>query len=259
MYRVTLLLLSCLATAWPALAGGFDPDKFENWVSMRVGSGDPVYWYSTGTLRAYPGGRLLAHIEGYDTARLLSHDAGAEAVQGSRKVYRYLDPETGAAVTDSAGAVVAPIAYPYQLISYELEGDRLITWVEQGAGERLQRIGPGNSIEATPVGAGILFSAPLFLDMETPRGRYQTFEHYDFYYPPADDLDSSYITFVRYGDAPAWADADKAVMHMSTRRLSSYEAVPAAFRAWIEKEMPLWREPPATLDEIRALQVGQSP
>jgi hypothetical protein len=257
LHRACLLLAILFLAAPPLLAQGFDRQTFDRWVTMRVGAGEPVYWYSTGTLRAYPGGELLATIEGYDTARLLPAESTAErALQASRKVYRYLDPESGEPMRDGDGEPVPPIAYPYQFISYELDGERMVTWVEQGAGERLQRIGPGDSIRATAMGDGVLFSAPLFLDLDTPRGPYQTFENYDFYYPPGGALDGSYITFVRYGDAPAWASARKAVMHMTTQRFDRYDAVPADFRRWIEESMPLWRQPPADLADIRRLQAA---
>ena len=55
VYRAAAVALS-LSLALPALAGGFDRERYEQWVTMRVGDGEPVYWYSHGTIRAYPGG-----------------------------------------------------------------------------------------------------------------------------------------------------------------------------------------------------------
>ena len=246
-----LLLLSLTAHG-----SGFDQDTFDRWVKMRVGTGDPVYWYSTGTIRSYPGGELIATMEGYDTARLdTEHSTKTKAVQLSRKTYVYRNPETGEVVKQADGTPAPAIAYPYQFITYELKEEGLETWVEQGKGERLQRIGPGSDLNAHHLEGGVLFSAPLFLDFELPGGnRYQTFEHYDFFSPNSSNLDDSYITFVRYGSAPRWSSADKVVMHLITQRFDQYEKLPASMREWIESDAALWREPPKDMDEIMKLQ-----
>lgn len=245
-----------LAASFSVNAQGFDSSLFQRWNAMRVGSGEPVYWYSQGSIRAYPGGELLATMEGYDTARLDAENSTDTLVrQLSRKIYVYRDAQTGEVLRLPNGEAVAPIAYPYQYISYELKGDLLETYVEQGAGASFRRIGPGTDITAETLGAGVLFSAPLFLDFEVPGGRYQTFEHYDFFSPNGRDGEHSFIVFVRYGDAPEWApDADKIVMHMTTERFDKYADVPAAFRNWVEANHPLWREPPRDAAEIKALQ-----
>lgn len=259
MYRprkvLTLLLL--LAAATGAGADPFDPELFEQWVLMRVGGGEPVYWYSSGTIRAYPGGELIATIEGYDTARLDRAASTADkAVQLSRKTYLYRDPETGEVMRNTDGSPVAPIAYPYQLITYELKDGVLETWVEQGSGASVRRIGPGGDMRAQRLEAGTLFTAPLFLDFETPRGRYQTFENYDFFAPGGNPRDG-FILFIRYGDAPAWAEGtDKIVMHMTTERFERFDDVPASFRDWVRENAPMWLEPPADMDEIERLQAG---
>lgn len=256
--RAAILAL-LLAAAASAQADPFDRELFEQWVLMRVGGGEPVYWYSSGTIRAYPGGKLIATIEGYDVARLDSAESTPDkAVQLSRKTYLYRDAGTGEIMRNPDGSPVAPIAYPYQLISYELKGGALETWVEQGAGEAIRRIGPGGDLRAQRLEAGTLFTAPLFLDFETPRGRYQTFENYDFFAPGGNPRDG-FIVFLRYGDAPPWAEGtDKIVMHMTTERFERFEDVPAAFRDWVRENAPMWLEPPADMDEIRALQAGDA-
>ncbi|MEM6809764.1 MAG: hypothetical protein AAGA41_10980 [Pseudomonadota bacterium] len=255
-YRAAALAL-CWILAQPALAGGFDRERYEQWVTMRVGDGEPVYWYSHGTIRAYPGGKLIATIEGYDTARLdVDSTTADKAVQLSRKTYIYRDAETGEIMRNPDGSTVAPIAYPYQLITYELKGDTLETWVEQGKGDKMRRIGPGGDMKAQVLEAGTLFTAPLYLDFETPRGRYQTFENYDFFAPGGNPRDG-FILFIRYGDAPAWAEGtDKIVMHMTTERFESLDAVPESFRAWVSDNAPLWLQPPADMDEIENLQAA---
>ena len=241
-----------------ATEGRFNAKLFDRWVAMRVGTGEPVYWYSEGTIRAYPGGELVATMAGYDTARLdTSQSRPGYAVQLSRKTYLYRDAGTGEIMRRADGSAVAPIAYPYQLISYELRDDgALETYVDQGAGTTYRRIGPGSSTRAVPLPSGVLYNAPLYLDFELPGGRrYQTFENYDFFSPNSDPAAGSFITFIRYGDAPDWATGtDKIVMHMTTRRFERYEDVPGEFRAWVEANASLWREPPRDMAEIRALQ-----
>lgn len=73
---------------------------------MRAGGGQPVYWYSEGTMRAYPSGRLIALMEGFDTAVAHWPEPGKPlAHQYNRKIYIFRDPETGAVIGDA-------IAYP---------------------------------------------------------------------------------------------------------------------------------------------------
>ena len=49
---------------------GFDRDTFEQFVEMRGGTGDPIYWYGFGVVTSYPEGKPLARIEGLDLGRL---------------------------------------------------------------------------------------------------------------------------------------------------------------------------------------------
>ena len=54
-FRLALFVTSLLApfTTYAQIdGGGFDGALFDRFVSMRTGDGDPVYWYSIGTLRA---------------------------------------------------------------------------------------------------------------------------------------------------------------------------------------------------------------
>lgn len=257
-WAILTSLLVSLTAPLSASADGFNEPLFQKWVAMRTGTGDPVYWYSTGTIRSYPDGKLVARIEGYDTGRVVWDEVNAnKALQLSRKVYMYRDPETGEIMKDKQGNQVEPIAYPYQLISYELKGDDMITWVEQGAGDTLQKIGPGSDILPTETGGGTIFNAPLFLDYPGPDGtQYEAFENYDFFEPDADGGNGRFITFLRFGDAPPWADADKIVMHLVTWRTDDFNEIPDSMRSWVTEDAPLWREPPKDLAEIRELQKG---
>ncbi len=236
-------------------ANGFDQETFKTWVDMRAGGSDKaVYWYAVGEVFAYPSGELLMTVEGIDTARTVWDEEDANtAYQLSRKTFVYRDAKTGEVLKEYRGKPVEQIEYPYQLITYQLKDDRLRTFVEQGAGPMLQRIGPGEDIRARRVGSGILFSAPLFLDMEFPGGRYQAFEHYDFMVEPGSAAIPQ-CSWVRYGDLPPWAGGTPSIMHMVTWRIDDYAELPAGLRDYLEVEARLWMAPPEDFNEIRVLQ-----
>lgn len=244
-----------------AEASGWTPERFKTWVQSRASDGSPVYWYSVGTLRAFPGGEMLYKLEGYDTARA-SHVSATKTEQYSRKIYIYRDVETGEVIKEVNGETVEPIAYPYQFITYDYKTDGdapyLQTFVEQGKAPRVQKIGPGTDITVRQVRNLELYTAPLFLDFPIPgtETRYQTFENYDFVIPQ-DPNQPGMITFMRYGPLPTWAQKDgitMGAMHMTTWRISNYEDVPESLRSYIEAEAPLWAEPPKDLADIRRLQ-----
>ncbi|MEL6687564.1 MAG: hypothetical protein AAFP97_08075 [Pseudomonadota bacterium] len=251
---------------WPdpasAEANGWTQERFDMWVEARAGTGEPVHWYSEGTLRAFPGGELLYKLEGYDisNARRVS-DTLAE--QYSRKIYIYRDPVTNEVIREVNGEPVEPIAYDYQFITYELKENEdgeayLETFVEQGAEPRVQRIGPGTDITVRQVGELSLYTAPLFLDFPLPNGtQYVTFENYDFIIPDEAEDGPAAITFMRYGPLPKFAIKDEktmGAMHMQTWRIEDYEDVPETLRSYVEADAPLWMEPPADLAEIRRIQ-----
>lgn len=252
-----LILLSALVVPSIAVAagGGFDSELFERWLSARAGDGDPVYWYSIGEVYSYPEGELLARLEGFDTARLLrSTDHPGTAHQLSRKVFVYRDTETNEVLTEVEGKPVTHIKYPYQFITYTLDGDRLVTIVEQGSGPQLRTIGPSDEITARRLGDTAIYSAPLFLNIETPRGKYEAFEHYDFFLQPTSATQPYQLSWLRYGDLPPWLGPGKSIVHLVSWRVDSFDELPATIREYAEKEARLWLQPPKDMDEIRRLQ-----
>lgn len=258
-------LLAAAGPARPSVAvdghvaeGGFDAEAFRVWISTRVGDGQPIWWYSSGSVRAYPSGELLFFMEGFDSAVAYWPDPKANLVhQYNRKIYIFRDIATGAVLREWRGKAVEPVAYPYQFITYELKGDRVETWVEQGRKPRVQRIGPGSNMSARKVGDTYVFTAPVYLDFPIPGGerRYQAFENYDFFVNTDGRAKEPHqLSWLRYGPLGDWADGMESIMHLVTWRVERWADIPANLRGYIESEHPLWRSPPKDLAEIRQLQ-----
>lgn len=242
--------------AWRA-EGGFDAETFRTWVRLRAGDGAPVFWVSAGTVRAFPSGDLLAFMEGFDAARAHWPEPGRLAHQYNRKIYLFRDPATQALLKGADGRDAEPVAYPYQFITYGLAGDRLETWVEQGAGPRRQRLGPGRNMAVRRVGRTLVYTAPVYLDVALPMGqRLQAFENYDFVVDPERPASDWVLSWVRTGAAPPALGGGPCVMHLVSWRVDRFADLPASLRAYVEERAPLWRAPPRDLAEIRALQAA---
>jgi hypothetical protein len=250
----TLLALS-IALVPQAVADGFDQKAFRAFVDMRVGTGEPVYWYCTGTVYAYPSGEPLMRMEGIDTARLWRDAKEPEvAKQLSRKTFLYRDLQTNEVLTSWRGQPLAPIEYPYQFITYELAGEQVRTLVEQGRAPNVQKIGPGDDMQVRRVRGDYIFTAPLFLDFPLPNGRrYEAFENYDFFVSGAERVDpATYrLSWIRFGDLPG---AGKVVMHLVAWRIDAYAELPQPMREYLEARAKLWMQPPQSIEEIRELQ-----
>ncbi|MBM4216222.1 MAG: hypothetical protein FJ173_08645, partial [Gammaproteobacteria bacterium] len=98
IFILTLFIASGLcAPRVDASDRGFTSEIFKQWVDMRVGEGQPVYWYAVGIAYTFPEGRPVMRIEGIDAARLettLSSDSDAHQI--SRKIFVYRDITTNA-------------------------------------------------------------------------------------------------------------------------------------------------------------------
>ena len=235
----------------------FTEEQYERFVDMRTGGdGNAVYWYSTGTVKAYPSGEIVATMEGFDTARVIRE--GSKAHQLSRKTYIFRDAETGEMIREVNGNPVEPIKYPYQFITYDLEDGQMSTVVEQGRTPNLQTIGPSvGGLTVSMIGDVAVYTAPLYLDFPLPGGaRYQAFENYDFFIQPESvDRDERYqLSWVRYGAAPPLNDGKPVIMHLVTWRVDQFEDLPQSMRDYVLREAQLWQEPPKDMAEIRALQ-----
>jgi len=257
MRRIVMIVLVGLLVVpglvW-AEGGGFDEELFEIFLKARVGTGEPVYWYSIGEVYSYPDGALIARMEGFDTARLVRDEKDPHtAYQLSRKTFTYRDPDTNEVLREVDGKPAIHIKYPYQFITYKLIGDQMQTFVEQGSGKRLTKLGPAKEMVARRLGDAVAFSAPLFLNFETPRGKYEAFEHYDFFIQ-ADGSVPNQLSWLRYGALPPFLGSGKTIIHLVSWRVESFDDLPDTMKGWVKSDAQLWSGPPKDMDEIRELQ-----
>ncbi len=253
------LILICLVYYLQPLAAqniDFNQEVFDTWVDMRVGDGEtPAYWYCVGEIYSYPEGELVGRMQGVDLANLIPI-AKDSVIQLNRKIFLYLDKETGEVLDEWNGQPVRHIKYPYQMIHYVLEGERLKTWVTQGSGRQLTNIGPGYRTVARKVGQTYFFGSPVFLNFETPRGKYEAAENYDFIvHTTAEQTEDKYqLMWWRYGDLAPHYGGGKGTIQLTAYRVDQFEDLPNPLRSYIEEEAQMWLKPPADLEEITKLQ-----
>ncbi len=238
----------------------FNQDIFNKFIEMRVGDGKkPVYWYCYGEVYSYPDGKLLSRMEGIDAANLIPVSKDS-VIQLNRKIFVYTDAQTNQVLKEYNGQKVTHIEYPYQKITYVLQGDKIATYVEQGSGERITKMGPGYKTLARQIGDSYVFTSPVFLDWDTPRGKYEAYENYDFYYfPKKTKLQHRYqLSWVRYGDLPPFfGQGKKGIIQLVCYRVDSFDKIPEPIRSHIRNEAKLWLAPPKNLEEIAQLQQGK--
>ena len=104
-----------------------------------------------------------------------------------------------------------------------------------------------------------MFTAPVFLASETPRGPYQAWENYDFYaHPPEAGLDRpSQLSWQRYGALAPASGGGPGAIPLVCERADAYADLPASVRRYLEAEAPTWTRPPADLDEVARLQAPE--
>jgi len=231
----------------------FTPELFREFTEMRVGAGEPVYWYCVGEIYEYPGGKLLAKVEGVDTARRIKSESNATRVlQLSRKIFFYRDAATNEVLKTYNGQNVEPIAYPYQQITYELKDGKMEASVVQGKQPRIQRITSTAENRVRRFGDLTIFSAPLFLNF----GSYQAYENYDFLVQPraAKNAPRYQLSWNRRGALPPFFGGGDSVFQLVSHRVDKYSDLPATLRDVLEREARMWMNPPRDLKEIEELQ-----
>jgi len=253
--QFTFILLASLCTFQTTAQNvAFNQTLFDQWVDMRVGDGQAVHWYCFGEVYSYPEGKLIMRMQGIDLAKAL-RVAKDSVIQLNRKIFVYTDKETGEVLKTYQGKPVQHIKYPYQQITYALQGDRLASYVTQGKGKGRLTMGPGYNTTARKMGNSYVFTAPVFLNMETPRGKYEAYENYDFYvFPEKSQLEHRYqLSWVRYGDLPPFVGG-KGIIQLLCYRVDDFDDLPNPLRNYIKEEATLWQKPPQSLEEIAELQ-----
>lgn len=243
MKRISILLAVGLLSLGPQAHGdGFTKELFESWLTMRTGGGETdVYWYSEGLVKSFPDGVTTARMIGFDASHLLRDPDNADrAIQLSRKIFFFYDPMTGKRLDRE------PIAYPYQVKTYELDGDDIIYTVESNNGRSVYTLGPMRNYSAKTIDGVQWFNYPVFIQRGTGK-----FENSDFYIQPGDGLTEQeryQHVWVSYGVGPIMSSA-------VAWRYSSFDSMPDHITQLVREEAPLWMTPPRTMDEISALRI----
>ncbi|WP_446830030.1 DUF1838 family protein [Candidatus Foliamicus sp.] len=263
-----LSLLACAAAAISAPQTGVTetardraPDELRIWVDARAGTGAPVYWIAEGGVYAYPSGEKLFGMIGFDASTVIwPEDADGVAVHLTRKTFAYTDPVSGEILAEHKGQPVEPIAYPYQVITYRMKDGKIHGDVEQGVGDQVQTIKSEEGMRVRRMGNNTLaVTASVFLDFPLPGGtRYEAWENYDFFLHDGSNVDEPHqLSWQRYGALPPFAGKGKAIYHLLSWRVEDEDEFPPVLLAWAEAEKPMWLNPPASMEEVRALQNGE--
>ena len=237
------------------------PEELKTWVDARAGTGAPVHWIADGGVFEYPSGKKLFGMIGFDSSTVIWPDSADQVISHlTRKTFAYTDPITGEVLTEYNGNEVTPIAYPYQMITYRLENQRIYGDVEQGVGDRIKTIKAEEGIPYRKMGSGYIYNASVFLDFPLPTGKqYQAWENYDFIIQPEGSVDEPHMmAWERYGDLPKWAGEGKAIIQLHSWRVESQDEFPKQILDWAKKDKPKWLNPPKDIEEVRALQSGDA-
>lgn len=256
----TIFLMACpIPDAAAESSRDLAPEVLRQWVDARAGTGEPVHWIAEGGVYAYPSGEKLFGMIGFDSSTVIWPDTtDGEIMHLTRKTFAYTDPVSGEVLTEFDGQPVAAIAYPYQMITYRMENGRIYGDVEQGVGDRVQKIRSEDGMSVRQMGNTMAVTAAVFLDFPLPNGiQYEAWENYDFFIHSGEGVDEPHqMSWQRYGALPRWAGEGKAIYHLLSWRVESQEEFPADLLAWAKANKPEWLKPPASLDEVRALQNG---
>ncbi len=246
-----------------ALSRQSAPADFRAWVDARAGTGAPVHWVAEGGVYEYPSGKKLFGLVGFDSSTVAwPEDLNDGVLHLTRKTFAYTDPVSGEVLAEYQGNVVEPIFYPYQLITYRLEGSTIHGDVEQGVAPNVQFIKSNNGLRVRAMGEDTLaVTASVFLDIPLLGGtRLDAWENYDFFIHRQGSVAQRHqLSWQRYGDLPQWAGGGKGIYQLLSWRVENVEDFPPKILAWAREHAPQWLKPPADLAEIRALQAGETP
>jgi len=260
------LILSCAAPIQNELSSDRKasynnaPEALQIWVDARAGSGDPVHWVADGYVYEYPSGKKVFGIKGFDSSISIWPDNETDPIiHLTRKTFAYTDVETGEVITEYNGEKVEPIAYPYQMISYRLEDDKIFGDVEQGVGDRIRKIPAKDGIPFRKLGDSYIYNAQVYLDFPLPSGdQYQAWENYDFFIHPEGTVEEPYqMTWQRFGSLPKWAGGTPAIVRLHSWRVESHDEFDPQLLSWAKSAKAGWLTPPLSMEEIRGIQKGE--
>ena len=237
----------------PLNRSGFSREDFETLVDVRIGNGEPVYWYGVGVINSFPDGKVLARVEGVDLGKLHRPDQTIPSAQMyTRKFIVFRDPESNELLRDESGKLRF-VGFNYQNFTWRLEGDYLMYDVEQGSGDQVFTVTEGRGNEIRKMGGLTVITTPVFV--ESPFGSW--WEKYDLLIQDENDAEPRYqYVWGRYGPNFSFMGGGYNTMTSWLYRYDRYEDLPQSMRDIIEKEpgMDQWRNPPMNIEEIRELQ-----
>ncbi len=237
----------------PVTRSGFTREDFETLVDVRIGNGDPVYWYGVGVVYSFPDGEVLARVEGVDLGKLYRPDPSVPSAQMyTRKFIVFRDPKTNELLRDEKGKIRF-IGFNYQNFTWRLEGDYLMYDIEQGSGNQVFTVTEGRGNEIRKMGGLTVITTPVFV--ETPVGSW--WEKYDLLIQDDNEVEPRYqYVWSRYGPNFSFMGGGFNTMSSWLYRYDNYDDMPQSIRDIIENEpgMDLWRNPPMDAAEIQELQ-----
>ncbi len=238
-------------------AGGFSRDDFERYVDCRYGTGGPVFWYGWGGFTTVPGGQMFARTEGYEVGRLYRPNPDEPEVHLlNRKLMVFRNPQTGEAIQLPDGSPMWLSDYTYQHIRTRLEDGRLSSYAEQGVGDAYGEVTGGQNTEVQHFEDMSVFTTPAQYSIDW-NGEQPVWETYHWIERRLGDK----IVYdgVWAGDfpLPPGFPPGRGTMHAYFHRYDAFETLPGTIRAFVEEYAPLWKAPPADMDEIERCKAGE--
>lgn len=261
MNYVTVCGIAMSGAAFPAHAAGINQQQFDNWIQARCGSGEPVYWYTRGDVRAFPGdGEVLYRIDFVEENRLVADPGKPDnKICLGRKMSLFLDKDTGEVLHEFRGHPLAPEIYPYQVIEMTLQGDRVAAVATQGAGKSLRTHRLDDVVNAMNFADRTYFAAAAMFTVHHGAGVHNVFEYLTYVMPPdaasEKTPDPGLVRTVSY-NSPYGDGNTYVVEHAVGTRVKSYDELPVHVHEFIKTEAPIFRAPPANMAEIKRLQKG---
>lgn len=238
-------------------------------ISPNEQSGATVFWTADGELYETPSGKMLARMEGLETSRAVRlEDDEENAIRiFSRKLVWFLDPETNEIMEEFEGQAVPPIRFDAQVFDVQQTAnsnantDPSLSPIQPYV-VRSKRLIPCMPI--TPRWGGcqdiLMFQVPLFIDIEIPimdsdkTRKYQAWEFYDYSLNVQDSKKNPpVLSWTRQGSTPPFCLNGNGVTHARGHRVDSFEELPQSIQDYVNKNYPLFRGPPQSMDEVDKL------